>query len=402
MQAAFETAPPFADRINYAAPSVPTDLVRAARTITIDSDRTTYQPGQTVVIDVALSSTGTFVDLHRSYMTLHLATVNNTFSLQGSIRRILERVRILNGQGVVLEDITDANILCELIDQSVPKPWLDSCGGTAGYHPSYDATYRTALAAGRTFAVPLNFSGFLSTDRLLPMQAIGVIRVEITLASAATALFRVAGGAGAAGYTVSNTQLHLVVVQMGDDIARAVSELSRRGQLKIPYFSYASNNFQLANGNNSLDIRKGASDLRSLFAVQRVTANISDQTTDSFASVTITTLTDVQLRFGSQSYPERPMAEPVRMYLELRKAWNQLGNVYHPAVPFTEYLISKGSVGIDLESDPSTSLTGVSTRAGNYLQLSLTTTTANTTLTTFVLYTKILSIGDGFALSVSE
>jgi hypothetical protein len=90
------------------------------------------------------------------------------------------------------------------------------------------------------------------------------------------------------------------------------------GKIMIPFYDYSHNQFNIANNSeNVFDLRKSASDIRSVYAVIRPT---SGKTVDEYKTCTGTSVSKIQLRIAGVNFPrETPLDDNISQYVPNKK-----------------------------------------------------------------------------------
>ena len=137
--------------------------------------------------------------------------------------------------------------------------------------------------------------------------------------------------------------------------------------IKMKYDTFFTNSF-VASGtqtSNSILLTKSVFDLKSIYAVFRQTDKISSIEYDSCKSLPLgQILKSYQWRVGSQQMPSKPVTDITTAFIENSKAWNTFQNALYPSVSLDDYSNDAGVIGVNVEKDVSSELTGQSTNNG--------------------------------------
>lgn len=105
----------------YAAPTSRRAMISRRENVFKNCDGTSSGITPNSVITFTIPPTNTLIVPQETYFTLRVRTLPDatpTSALQGNVQRILQRVRIMNTNGEILEDITNYNLLNEIIQDA--------------------------------------------------------------------------------------------------------------------------------------------------------------------------------------------------------------------------------------------------------------------------------------------
>jgi hypothetical protein len=255
-------------------------------------NKSTYNPGEVVMINIPTGRRGSFLNTRMSYLKFKVTNTGtdagHTIAADYNIASIFSRLELYHGSNL-LEQIHEYGLLVNL--------WHDMTGSSAAHGTTSNllegqnvaSSLRTGEAiaganASRVFCIPL-LSGIVGVlqSKYIPTgdMIAGDLRLELTLAEAKTGV--VAAGA-VPKYTVSEVELMLEYTDLASDAARMVSQ-SNSGGYMISFDSfavYASSQESGAAGMNVL-IPARYSSLKTLFTVIRETDKITSHTDKSIS-----------------------------------------------------------------------------------------------------------------------
>jgi hypothetical protein len=429
--------PGFSERLSYRLKASVSSSIREHSIRYFPSDRTSYNAGQIITIDI---NSQQFLDPLNSYIELHMVPSATTrganMNLSGDISRLISKFKLSNSTGTILEEINNVGLLQKvLVEHTTSKQfretvleesgWSANWGAGSAYTDNATVFAPTApaltwMSAGRYYKLSLSFSGLLGQiNQYLPLKQMGALKLELTLAPAATAFIYPTAGSTTnvvgADYTVSRVFYNASMLTLSDDIQRVVDESARKGTLKLSYGTYFTNTFALTtatttNGNTAeteVQLRKACFDLRSIYGVVQYTANITNALTDSFESINGTNVDRFQTSIGTTYIPSKYVDNLLAQYTESQRAFAKLNHVATASVGYTDFGLGKHLIGVDLERDPSSVNTGFSTNNGNFASISVRllangTDLAACSLTCFSLYTRMITIMDNANILMKE
>jgi hypothetical protein len=430
--------PGFSERLSYRLKASVSSSIRQHDIKYFPSDRTSYNAGQIITIDI---NSQQFLDPLNSFIELHMVPSATTraanMNVSGDISRIISKFKLSNVTGTVPEEINDVGLLQKiLIEHSVGKDyrntvleesgWSDKWGAGSAYTDNATVFAPTAPAltwmnsTGRYYKLSLSFSGLLGQiSQYVCLKQLGALKLELTLAPAATAIIYPTAGSTAnvvgAEYTVSRVFYNASLLTLSDDIVRVVDESARKGNLKISYPTYFTNTFASTtaattdgtSAETEVQLKKSCFDLRSIYGVVRHTANITNPLTDSFDSIVGARVDRFQTSIGTTYIPSKYVDNLLAQYCESQRAFAKLNSTATASVSYTEFSGAKHLIGVDLERDPTSVNTGFSTNNGNFASISVRLSASGAdlpacSLTCFSLYTRMITIMDNANVLLKE
>jgi hypothetical protein len=388
--------------LKYPLPLSVGNLVNSIRTIQINSDKNSYE-SQGEIISIELSSTDSFLDCLRSYICFDASitgTNKTTTRLTGCVTRLFSRVRVITSTGLVLSDIDRFDILSEILLKNIPTDYKNEVLAMSNIRSS-----PVDLSTPERFYMPLFSVGFFSIKKLLPLHLMPAIRIELTVNNANKCL-EFKDAKDSSDIKIEKVKLNASLINMKDIVnASTRSILDKNNKIMIPYFDYAHSQFAITSADvASYDLRKSASDIRSVYAIIRPA---STKTTSEYASVPGVNVNHVSLKMANHNFPtESPLTDPVSQYIEFRKSFNQFQHIIHPSVPYAKDSNNEHVIGVDLEILGNSFGSGVSTMSGNFLTLNVGCSDGKPTdspnMNVFLLYSRILEILPNRVVGVQE
>ncbi len=386
------------------------------------------------------------------YFSCRVKLTNASHLLGGSVHRLINRIRILTGDGVPLEDINSANVLNELIrivhmpdsyetavlahenvydsyatdvrvadhirksdDLDFSHNYFDNSAavgtqpnaGTGGPPPvpnkRFVGTKKTDFELngrdwtgndGKLLVFQLHASGLLMHEKFLPLKYLKGLQIEIYLEQASTALTT------GTSYTINSPRLYYSAITPSENVDASLNKAYNNGQLNL-YFDTWHNRQSTRNSSDfSFDITKSVLRAKNVYVVKRQNSIIASGA-DSFAFDALnfggsdgTADTYYQFIYNNIRLPVDRVSSVERAFVELLKASGQFGDTSRDVIKFKEYISNKFVVGVDMETLPqSDKFSGVSTRDSKPIQFDLKLSTpTNTRLDAFLHYTAVVNL----------
>ena len=182
-------------------------------------------------------------------------------------------------------------------------------------------------AAGEDRVVPLSLlSGFFRTKQYIPLNLLGEMVLQFSLASNEEAILQ--SGATDGAYTLSDIFLecdvvtpHYMLAEMMNKVANSEGE----NGIVIPYESAIVSQGQAitASGQQSIIVSRATNNLRRLLYAHQVTAGLSSKTFPSVSCFAFNTTSSWQVRVGSYYAPSQPATTAPRMFSLLQSAYGE-------------------------------------------------------------------------------
>jgi len=400
-------------------------------------------------------SADAFIDGPNSYIRCDLKNTQGTHELGLDFpQSFIRRVRILSGDGVVIEDIDGYNRLyAGILYPTQASMGMYSEGGiTNGQNDQFKSTVagtgtpltsvsvatnatplhnvQTQLVNGATSHLCFNLAaGFLNMDKYIPalMMSSGFI-IEISLDVAGSV-----GIAKTAGpvWQISNWRYEAHLVNLDRDFSdrlRMVMEASG-GVLQLASSTYRHFSGQWTGGTAAASVNcpVRAKSIKSILFKNTVESEVTGFVKYGISNGVSHGIDSFQFRVGSVNYPSQPVdcgtaaANKAVPYMELRKAFGTLNDYLHgsPIIQKGTYLAQPaagagslqdavvGALGYSFDAFPSTALESGVNSAANSLVTTLelrgnaSAGSATTTVDVFALVDMMVYINLDGSTSVS-
>lgn len=312
----------------------------------------TYDSESPTTIRIDLPRSG-YLNAKESYFStdlkLTIATDGASDGIKPGAMSLFKSVKVYIG-GRLVEFINDSHVLARMIsevtmdnDSETHAQW--SKGYDSG--ANLDSTYVDAFA-NVCFTTP---SGFLNSDKLIPLWALPPVSVELEMNTSAEA---VVYGTFAAGdkYELQNVKYHAEIHELPRDYNAAVSQEINDGGLEILFDQWESTAHVLSQATEqAYNVSSSARSATGVFMCQRANTNLNDG--DADYSFIRDDLEKIQLEIGPNVYPNQAIDTGAQAFLELQKAVkHSLKGALQPAnITRAEYYSSGGKsfYGINLE-----------------------------------------------------
>jgi len=228
----------------------------------------------------------------------------------GSVLNLFRNFRISSrGSSNEIDNRQHNNVLAPALMRSkYNADWWDTWKTLIG-----SDVIKTTLATGvsRTFVIPMYlFSDLFCVDSLVPAELMSSLSLHWDLESLNNSIMK-DGAFSAGSYTISNPKVLTVNHRLTDDTHTSLREQAKDNFLELNFSSYHHQSQNITSTHNEIISR---STMRALGvrSVYRLTANLNDDTKDTFASDN--KLNQVQARLGSTFYPNQRLTDPKVIY----------------------------------------------------------------------------------------
>lgn len=189
---------------------------RSYRVRIAPSNKTSFNAGETIFLDLPSNLSGTFMDMTQTYIRFKVTYTGNA----GQVNKVsldkcgaygfLQRVAcITSGQQIF--DLNNYNVLvAALMDTDASSEWKANAGnvlvGTTAACP-HGETFQIADAGSvpRTYCLPFILNPFALQKKLVPLFSLDSLRFRITLETLVNSLIQVSGGV--ASYQLSDVEM---------------------------------------------------------------------------------------------------------------------------------------------------------------------------------------------------
>ncbi len=330
-----------------------------------------YNAGQTVVFDIQTGSY--FIDGKNSYLRLDIIPDAGVEWKSGGATNVINRIVIRTKSGKEWCRCEEFNLyIRNYLRYTCGENYLNRTARSYGFSGNGDEEAAPNGGNGTRFTIPLWLIPCFNQDKLLPPQIMEGLRIEITLASAGTAI---SGGAGTA-YEVKNAEIHSDAFDIADQFKRKVAEMSARQGLILVHKEYFHSNVGTLGETNSynFDIKKACSKACRNFTTLRNPATLEDSNADSL-NAEVHKVIRYQAHVGQDYVPNQPIVidDPLgpnvdnvnEEYYDTQFVWDKVNQCWYPnSVNPDEFLgtdandINMGMVAFNLNKSHVTDLDG--------------------------------------------
>jgi hypothetical protein len=292
-------------------------------------------------IRIPISGNDVFIDTNRSSLTftLTVTAATNPVFLDNSAYSVIDSLRVIDSNGMVLEEINQYNIMANrLADFNVP---VDEREGIKGRYagmtnqgvPSLNGAF--SFAAGttsRTFNLPLVGSGILNMTSkahnggvLLPIALTNGLYIEINLVSNINDPFYTdAAAAGTlSAWTVNDISYDATVVSFDANVVRDLQAAAiQAGGIFLSSYSYHGQQISSPSASVSLNMNERAKSIKSIYVTPRLDSQNNNLTGTLFSSLAPTAATNINayLQLASMVWPNVAIQNTADAARELEKA----------------------------------------------------------------------------------
>ena len=448
-------------KLIYDIPESTRAIFHDRRELLMSSDKSKYVPSD--VIQIKIASPNDLLDCQNSYLKFDLLSSSTNDRLAGPVSQLIRKIKVYCSAGTI-EELDFADVAYKLLYEAGSNiNWVETHGQALGFYPGYrsevgadrkiirpsagvfvrDSRWLQCKSDGttisgtvdrllgaqwdaanavagtkRTYMLPLHVSGFFSQTKLIPLQLFKDLTIEITLNSNLSAMCADDNGGTAAGaFEISTVKYIAEVVRVNDiwaaQLQLASEEKDPRMQLKMVFPSMSSQTYTSPSAGvdttQDLTIQPNYFDVRAIYAVPRPTTCVQG---DGKLNNYKTMLTDVDnaagklqynWQIGQNYYPSQDVQDNLHMYAEALESFNRLKHVDNACLSYNEYLTHCFFLGLNLETDADSNLTGAPIGPSNpaILHLKSFRPTANTTWHVYCLHTRMLIIESGGKIVVN-
>lgn len=315
--------------------------------------------------------------------------------LQGSAMNFFESMVLKNGEEI--ERIDDLNVASYYLDQyTKDNEFLYHSSGTAtGYRSSTDVNITTPTR----FCIPMSrLGGFFSNhNQLIPSFAIAGSRLQLKLASPATALKETGTAATTVTYTISNAAIMCDTFDLVDEARTFLTKKASTERGLI--FTYPSWSHQATSVNAitriSSNVGIPVAHVLYAFSVIRTQAITTDQRANSFHGKALTSTTKWRYRLGSIMYPDQQVDNIEESYMMAQHTFDRVRDTDTPNSVRLADFTSAGLIPIlaqSFERSHLAKLSGLPLNSGGrslYLEWSDTANSDNLQIDTYTCYVKV-------------
>lgn len=329
-----------ANKLDYNMPRFLTS-VTTRQLVTHYASQQTYGSGKT--ISLTINSGDNFVMGKTSYLQFSVAVtgVQATTWGKGSAMNIFDSLNIVHSSGVQVERLENLNLYhASTTRYKHTGSYVDTVGSMFDMDQTY-APRTNPIEANLTgnivnYVIPLGeLSGLFASDsNLLPPYLMSGARLELGLARPATALVAAAADL-TVDYTISNVELVLDSITMGDATSKMINKMSAEQGVVL---SWNSHNVVSLSGLNStsLNISESLAMSRAngVVVITRTQDDTENEEKDSMVCRPYD-LVEYGFRLGSNDFPSKPVKNATQGYHNALYSFSKVGN--DPAVSSVTY-----------------------------------------------------------------
>jgi len=260
----------------------------------------------------------------------------------------------------------------------------------AGADESIMNANKGAIAAGGTRTVMFDLDCALtSISQLIPCRLLGTITLELDIVGSPDEVL--ATSDGAASWSVSNIVLLATLCTVDPNISEELlSHVSSSGRtIVMPFTSYYHFSTSVAGASQLVPITKALSKLKSITisftANSDLTCSVWRKPTEGWTA---------QFTVGSKLYPERKVKDLPTFWYHTRNCFELHKHLLHNTkLAYADYNVNKFVFAMSTENSPSESYTGISTRAGEIMNIELNGVAGVNTLHVLLEFDGLISAG---------
>lgn len=205
------------------------------------------------------------------------------------------------------------------------NPALGDLSGNASGGIWHSAGVRQIAGEDRAIALSL-MSGFFRTKQYIPLNLLGEMVLQFTLASAEEAILQ--SGATDGNYQLTDIFLecdvvtpHYMLAEMMNKVANSEGE----NGIVIPYSSSIVSQGQAitSSGQQSIIVSRATNNLRKILYAHQLTAGLSSKNFPSVSCFAFNNTSSWQVRVGSYYAPSQPATSAPRMFALLQSAYGE-------------------------------------------------------------------------------
>ena len=282
---------------------------RSYRVKIAPSNMTTFNPGQTIYLDMPSNLAGTYVDFTQSYLKFSVTSDQAYLLDKCGAYGFIQRLQCITS-GQQLYDLNNYNVLMSaLMDTDSTPAYKSNIGnvlvGTVANVPRGEAV---PAATTRTFCLPFCLHPLAMQKKLVPLFSLDSIRFRIMLDSAANALVTTIGGTAPTTFQLSNVELCAYFTELSPS-AQAQIDMLTGGVYNILCPSYMNIQSTVPANQSALIATLGiaVSSLERIIVIHRNQASQNSFTYQSLGARMTNGLTQAQFFVNSEAYPMRPI-----------------------------------------------------------------------------------------------
>jgi hypothetical protein len=293
-----------------------------------------FAPNGVREIRFSIPQSTAYLDLASIFVSGLCVLSNNTGGAcnagiqQEGIGNAIQRI-LIKANGVVLEDLQDAQKLYRMLSKLVPVDFNDSVGRmTMLKDGSGTATINDGASASLEFALPLSHSSVCSSGHFLPLGLMNSVEISLFLNTTEGEVVAT-DNAEDVKYSLSQVKLQYDEVYMPNEYNEEMLRFLGSGEsISLHVNQYKIHLDNLKNStNNILTISEYVESLKSLFFYMETQTVLDDKEKPNV--MRDNQINQFQLKNGSNNYPQLPVdcANKAEVYSRLLQAAGMLHNV---------------------------------------------------------------------------
>lgn len=292
-----------------------------------------------------------FVDFQNSFLTFKYSaetTGDGAYlsSQHAPAHSVFRRMRVVAGDGTVLEDVDQYGQLASIITDASLSPSAvvaSSILTGAGSNNSYrEANWNS----GHTFAIK-PYLGLWNGTKYFPAKYMSDgLYIECTMADVA-AIHTVINSGTVTSYKIEDVQLVLDMVTFDSEFEREMDAVVKSKGLKLHYqsWNYSPRTVQASVQNQVLILADRARSIRTLLFAQTPSTNINNSDENEYDRAS-NNLSSYQFRIGTETLPQQPIktsGNASAAYMEVMKAFGggAIGTINELTYKTTRFLVGQ-------------------------------------------------------------
>ena len=329
---------------------------------------------------------------------------------------LLREIRLRSRSGTELSRVENLNLYSKIISRYYyPQGWIDKFGTLMGFgSSSIGATDPAILSEGVAvrFCIPLKmlcpFFNPKASNQLLPPHLASGMECSLVLEDFRTALFEKT--TSLTSYSITQPSFVLDLVDLTDSTQRSLNMESANSGLEWTYDQVyvSSNSLSSGQTNVNVQISKAVSQAEIVFSIMIPSANLIDQTVDSF-NAPVWDILSWGMKLGNLNFPNEKINDILKdgkeSFFNSQMVFDKVNHPYNEgSVSMTQF--KSGGAGImscSLEKMTHLQLSGLPVNNSRSIELSATldTYTGARQLYTFLVYTSVCkAFIDNVAVSI--
>jgi hypothetical protein len=307
---------------------------RSYRVRIAPSNKTSFNPGETVFLDLPSNLSGTFMDMTQTYIRMKVVYANSSSAVVGcSLDKcgaygFLQRVAcITSGQQIF--DLNDYNVLVSgFMDTDASNDWKANAGnvlvGTTAStcHGESFQIPATGTTVTRTYCLPFIMNPFALQKKLVPLFSLDSLRFRLTLETSVNALIQSQTGTSSLSYSISDIELITYFTELSPS-AMAQLDSMTGGVYNLLCPSYSNSQTTITSGSTVVNSVLGiaVSSLERIIVIHRPTGAVNNYLGASLGARITNGLQTAQFFINSEAFPQRNVScddmysEPLAEYL---------------------------------------------------------------------------------------